>query len=423
MVAAAPTSPRLESEIRGIGVYRTPAGVPVLVRRKEGARVTHLGVFALGGASEEGSDHAGLTTLLARTAVKGTERRTATQIAEDSEMLGGGIGSSIGADGFGWSISVPTKHTAAALELLADVVQHATIPDDALETERTVALSDLGQLRDDMYRQPVRLATEAAFENHPYGKSVLGTEQSLRAIGPGDVRSWHRRRVLEAPVVIAVVGDIAPDDVAALVVRAFPLLRLAEPVEHPVPGWPSQVITRAEDRDKAQTALAIAFPGPSRLDDSRYATQLIANIASGLGGRFFDELRDKRSLAYTVHAFSSARRLAGNFIAYIATSPESEATARDGLLAEFAKLCDRPVAADELERAQRYAIGTHAIRQESGGAVLADMVDAWLYGHGLEELGEHDAKVLAATPALLQRVAQQYFDPGRRVEGIVRGKR
>jgi zinc protease len=422
ILAKPPGSPRFETEIEGVRVYRTERGVPVLVRRKDGARVTHMGVFALGGASEEGADHAGLTTLLARTAIKGTERRSATQIAEDSEMLGGGIGSSVNGDGFGWSISVPTKHTEAAVELLADVVQHATIPDGALETERSVALADVAQMRDDMYRYPVRLATEAAFANHAYGRSVLGTEQSLRAIGSGDVRNWHRRRVLEAPVVIAVVGDFHGDDVAASVSRAFPLLQLAESVDHPVPSWPDEVILRAEDRDKAQTALAMAFPGPSRLDDNRYTTQLIANIASGLGGRFFDELRDKRSLAYTVHAFSNARRLAGTFVAYIATSPESEATAREGLLAEFAKLCDRPVDAEELTRAQRYAIGTHAIRQESGGAILGDVVDAWLYGHGLEELGEFEAKVSAVTPARLQQIAGQYFHPERRVEGLIRGK-
>ena len=99
-----------------------------------------------------------------------------------------------------------------------------------------------------------------------------------------------------------------------------------------------------------------------------------------MGGRFFDELRDKRSLCYTVHAFASDRRLAGTFGAYIATSPEQEDAARDGLLAEFRRLRDEPVTAEELERAQTYALGTHAIRQQSGGAVLADMVDAYLFG-------------------------------------------
>jgi len=417
-----PEAPVLESEIEGVRVYRSASGIPILVRSRRGAPITHIGVLALGGASEEGAEHGGLTTLLARTATKGTERRTATQIAEDSELLGGAINASVGAEGFGWTISVPTHHTEAALELLADVVQHATIPNDALETERTVALSDIAMLRDDMYRYPLRLATEAAFANHPYGASPLGTEESLRAITVGDVRMWHRRRVLEAPLVIAMVGDVNADATAASVVRAFPLLRLAEPARIARPTWPTAPVVRAEQRDKAQTALALAFPGPSRRDPDRYAAQLIAGVASGLGGRFFEELRDRRSLAYTVHAFTSSRQLAGTFIAYIATSPANEDVARAGLLAEFAKLRNDPVSDEELSRAQEYAIGSHAIRQQSGGSVLGDIVDAWLHGPGLAELGEYEARIRALTPADLRAVAERYFDEGIRVEGIVRGR-
>jgi zinc protease len=143
-------------------------------------------------------------------------------------------------------------------------------------------------------------------------------------------------------------------------------------------------------------------------------------IASGLGGRFFDELREKRSLCYTVQAFQSERWLAGSFVAYIATSPEQEDAARAGLLAEFAKLRDVPVTEDELQRAQRYSIGVHAIRQQSGGALLGDMMDAWLFGD-LTELEQHDARVQSVTTAKIQQLAQRYFDPAFRVEGIVRG--
>jgi zinc protease len=178
--------------------------------------------------------------------------------------------------------------------------------------------------------------------------------------------------------------------------------------------------TTAESRDRAQTALALLFPGPTRSDDARYAAAMIASVASGLGGRFFDELRDKRSLCYTVNAFASDRRLAGTFGAYIATGPEQDSAARDGLLAEFRRLREEPVTADELERAQQYAIGSHAIGQQSGGAVLGDLVDAYLFG-SLRELSEYDARVSAVTAAEMMGVAERYFDPSRRVEGIVRG--
>src|SRR6185436_7954702 len=108
----------------------------------------------------------------------------------------------------------------------------------------------------------------------------------------------------------------------------------------------------AESRDKAQTAIALAFPGPARTDDARFAASMIGTVASGLGGRFFDELRDRQSLAYTVHAAASEKRLAGLFVSYIATLPEKEGVARAGLLAEFAKLRESAVTPEELDRAK-----------------------------------------------------------------------
>ena len=221
---------------------------------------------------------------------------------------------------------------------------------------------------------------------------------------------------------IAVVGDADPDELAQLAARAFGELRQIAPRSLDAPIWPSHLTTNVEPRDRAQTALALLFPGPSRNDLDRYSAAMIASVASGLGGRFFDELRDKRSLCYTVHAFASDRRLAGTFGSYIATSPEQEAAARDGLLAEFRRLRDEPVTAEELERAQTYAIGMHAIRLQSGGAVLADMVDAYLFGT-LADISDYDAQVRAVTAESMQRVALEHFDPSRRAEGIVRGKR
>jgi zinc protease len=418
---APPRAPRLEREEAGVRVYRTPADVPILVRRKPGAQILHLGVYASGGVVHEGAAHGGLTLLMARTAIKGTTRRTATQIAEDAELLGGSVAPSLSQESLGFTFSVPVRHAAAAVDLLADVVQRPSFPADALETERAVARSELAAMRDDMYRYPVRLALEAAFGVHPYGLSMLGTEATLDAVTADALREWHRTQLLQAPLVIAAVGDVEPDEIAALIARDLPQLESRTAQSIAEPAWPTHAAERVESREKAQTALALLFPGPARGDDDRFAAHLLAGVASGLGGRFFDELRDKRSLAYTVHAYASERLQAGTFAAYIATSPELEETARRGLLDEFARLRDTPVSDEELERAKTYAIGTHAIRQESGGAVLADMVDAWLYGRGLHELEEHDARVRAVTPAAMQALARRYFDEGRRVEGIVRG--
>jgi zinc protease len=419
-----PTSPPrvpLERDEHDVRVYRTGAGVPILVRRRPGAPIVHLGLYASGGAGREPEALGGLSTLLVRASLKGTERRSAAAIAEESELLGAVIGSSATADGLGWTISVPTARTAQAVDLLADVVQRPTFPVDALDTERAVALANVAQQRDDMYRHPVRLAMQAAYREHPYARSVLGTEETLGAIDARTVMAWHRDHVLRAPLVIAAVGDIDADDLAAQLASAFDRLAAATAEPLPPPQWPAAPTVAAESREKAQTALVVAFEGPARRDPQRFATGMIAVVASGLGGRFFDELRDRQSLAYTVQAFASERSLAGSFISYIATSPDREEVARRGLLREFAKLREAEVAAEELERAKTYALGTRAIRQESGAAVLGELVDAWLYGDGLHELSEHDDHVRAVTAAAMREAAERYFVEERRVEGIVRG--
>jgi zinc protease len=276
-------------------------------------------------------------------------------------------------------------------------------------------------LRDDMYRYPMRLASSVAFAKHPYGIPTMGTEESLRAITAEQAREWHKTRVLESAVVIGVVADADPKQVADIVARELGSLQLQKDPKVGKPRWPKSVKIAAESRDKAQTAIALAFPAPPRDDESRFAASLIATVASGLGGRFFDELRDKQSLAYTVQAAVSERRLAGMFLSYIATSPEKEGVARAGLLAEFAKLRDQLVSVEEMTRAKEYVVGSHAISQESGGAQLGEMLDAWMLGEGLHELLEYDSRIRAVTADQMRDVARKYFDPERRVEGIVRG--
>jgi zinc protease len=413
-------APVLERVVGRVRVYRASSGVPILVRRKASA-IVHLGVHILGGACEEPVEYAGLTSLMARTAIKGTSRRTAAQLAEETETLGGSISPSAGAESFGWSFSVPSQHADAAMALLAEVVTEASFPDEAIATEKTIAIADLALLRDDMYRYPVRLLTQGAFAGHPYGVPANGVEESLARIEAERVRTWHQKRALEGSIVIAIVGDVDPDNAAALAASRFSALAMRDTASLDAPRWPGRPTVVSESRRKKQTALALAFPSPARHDDARYVASLIGSVASGLGGRFFDELRDRRSLAYTVHAHSAERRLAGMFIAYIATSPDKEQEAREGLLREFAKLREDDVTAGELEQAKSYALGTHAIRQQNGGAVLADLVDAWLMGTGLEELDQYEDRVLGVTARQMRELARRHFDEGRLVEGIVRG--
>jgi zinc protease len=405
----------------GVSVFRTGRGLPILVRRRSSVPMAHIAVVSAAGAAHDTEDRSGLALLLGRTAVKGTTTRTADELAAAAELLGGSIAASVTAETLGWSISVPASRLEAAAELLADVVVRPALGEDALATERSITLSDLASFRDDMYSYPIHLAGAAAYGAHPYARATLGTERSLHAITTRDLRERHARSVTRGRVVVGVVGDVDPGHAAEVAAGVFEKLEYDERAQLGRPAWPDAARLTAEERDKAQTALAMAFPAPSRGDDDRFAARLISLMASGLGGRFFDELRERQSLAYTVGVQVIERALAGTFIGYIATAPEKEERARAGLLREFQRLREDLVSEDELERAKEYAVGTRVIRRESNGALLSEMIDAWLFGR-LAESAEFEGKIRSVTRKQVRRLAAACFDPGRRAEGVVRGR-
>ena len=421
IVSPIPAVVSAETRVGDVHVFRTAQGVPVLVRRKHGAQLIHMGCWVQGGAISEPLAQAGLTSLMARASVKGTETRTAEQIAEDAERIGGGVSASASKEFVGWSISTPTADAPAAATLLADVVQHATFAVDAVASERAQMLTGLQSRRDDMVRQPLAVARRALFGSHTFGIDAQGTEESVASLTADAVKSWHAQAVLAGDSVLAIIGDAEPAVLAEMIAREFSLLRPGTQSHSAAPPPPAEPIELIDQRAKQQSAVAMLFRGPSRQDPARYAAALMTGIASGLGGRFFEALRSRQSLAYSVFVNNTTLRDAGMISAYIACAPERELEARAGLLAEFAAMRDAPVSIEELERARSYAIGMHALRQESAGSQLSEMVDAWASGTGLQELDHYVPMLRAVTSADVQNVVRVWCDPARRVEAVVRG--
>jgi zinc protease len=163
------------------------------------------------------------------------------------------------------------------------------------------------------------------------------------------------------------------------------------------------------------------FRGPGRPDPDRHAAEVWAAVASGLGGRLFEALRDRRSLAYTVLASSWQRGRAGALVTYIATSPEREEEARAAMLEELEQFRRSPVTEVELAQAVNYLAGQAEVSRQSAGAVAGEILEAWLIGHGLEDLEDPAAAFRAVTADDVLRVAEANLDPDRRTEGVVRG--
>jgi zinc protease len=409
---------------RTLGVYHhVLPGADLLVIPKPGVPLVALGLHALR-PSAESAALAGVGTLAGRAAVRGAAGDDAAELALRFERLGGGIGASVSADAWGVGTMVLSEHLGEAARALADVYFAPTFADDVLERERKMLAAETAQVADDMFRHPFQLAFGAAFGDGLYGVPVQGTPNSLATLTPGDVRTWHADFLAGARPVFVAAGDLDPEatlGLLAAIAAEWPArtgaLRGAR-VASLLGAEPQMLVV---ERDRKQSAFAMVFDGPGRLDAERHAADVWSAIASGLGGRLFDVLRDKKSLAYTVTASSWQRLRGGALVSYIATSPEREEEARTEMLRELQRFGETPPEPEEFARAVRYLAGQARTSRQTIRAVMGEVLDAWLCGEPLEALDDPAAAYRAVTPEQVRALAERYLVPGRRAEGVIRG--
>ena len=387
----------------------------------ESTQVT-LGVYRLR-TEPEVAGTAGLTALTLRSMLRGTGACDASQLALAIESLGGVFSTSLTVDTLGFSTTVVPERADVAAGLLAELLFDPRFDPVAVSTERDLLLQDALAVADDMMRFPFELAFGVAFGDSGYGVPMLGTPGSIGTFTHEVLRDWHRRLLATGRTTVVVVGEAEPERLAEQVANAFvPGHGPASPrdaLNRAIVAAPMYSGARVERRDRRQSALAMIFPGPRRADPSRYAADTWAAIAGGLGGRLFESLRDKRSLAYTVIASAWQRRAAGALFTYIATAPERLAEARAAMLADLGVFAAEPPSDDEVRRATAMLAGSAEMTRQTGGAYAGEIADAWLHGRGLEELDDPAAPWRAVTAEAIHQVAAASLDPAKRAEGVV----
>ena len=398
-------------------------GVDVLLRSKSGVPTVTLGVYGLRLPLETPAD-SGLGALAVRSAIRGAAGHDALALATAFERRGGAVAPRITGDTFGFTCTVLAEDATEAALLLRAIIDEPAFESDEVERERDVMIEESRRRSDDMFRYPFELAFGAAFEDGGYGVPTTGTPESLASFGVDDVRSRYRDLIQATRLAVVAVGELDVQAMADQLGGVFSDHAVAAPevLQDGATGHWHAGTPRITSRDKAQSALALVFPGPARRDPHRSAAEVWAAIAGGLGGRLFEVLRSERSLAYTVMASSWQRRLAGALITYIATSPEREEEARAGLFEELERFRDEPVSSEELSGAINYLAGQREVARQSSAAVAEEVLDAWLVGGGLDELEDPGRRYRSVTAEAVQELCRRCLVANRGVEGVVRGR-
>lgn len=399
-----------------------PNGTILLVERAPEVPVVAIRAVSVGGLLFEGDDNNGISSLLSRMLTKGTPTHTAQDIAREFDEMAGAIGGFTGRNSLGLRAELLSKHFERGYELFADCLLHSTFDEAEFETERRQMQEEIKSRDDNPAGEAFRLFTKGLYSAHPYRLDLGGTMESVRLLTPAQLRDFYERYYPAQRLVVTVVGDVDPDQALALGRRLFGDREPTKDFKAPAraseaPREKSQTLVK--NLEKAQAHIVLGFPGVSLSDPDRFALEVMSTILSGQGGKLFLELRDKRSLAYSVYSTELEGLDTGYFAVYIGTSPERVKEAIDGIIGVLAPLTTDEVPAKELARAKRYLLGSHDISLQRSSAVASVLAFNEVYGLGALSYKEYPAKIEAVTAADVLRVAKKYLTLDRYTLSIV----
>jgi zinc protease len=373
-----------------------------------------------GGLRAEDTLNGGINMLLARLVSKGTQTRRAERLVREMEAMGGSLGGNAGRNSFGLRAELLSRHLDEGFDVFAEAIAAPAFDAEEVQRERTLQIDELRSREDNPAGVAFLLFGETLYRSHPYRFDTLGTEASVARLEPGLLADYRAQRYPPGAVTLSVVGDVDPEEVRELVRRKLRTgggrRKIIAPPQEQAPESPRFAVKKL---DKVQAHLVLGFPGARLSDDARWPLEVLSAVLSGQGGRLFVELRDKRSLAYSVTSFSMEGLDPGYFAVYIGCGPGKLQEALDGIREELRKVREEPVSATELERARTHLIGTHAISLQRNSARAAVYAFDECYGLGADASARYAERVSSVTADDVLGAAQRVLAPSREVIALV----
>ena len=397
-------------------------GLRLLVREDPRLPLVSMASVFRGGLLAETRATNGITRLMAKVLVKGTKTRTAEEIADTIEAVGGSIGSDAGNNSFSVALDVTQPDLKLGIEILSDILLNATMPKGAVAREKEVQLAGIKEDEEQLTTVARNILREALFREHPYALRGKGSVESVRKLTQKDLIAFRDRYLVAKNGVISVFGNVKAAEVRDLFEQALGEMRSGE-LAHTRPPQPvplDQTATVESLKEKAQGVLMVGYRGADIFSPDRFALELIDEASSDLGSRFFVRIREQMGLAYYVGASQMQGLVPGLFLFYLGTDPQKIELVKAALLEEISKLASEGLTADELARAKKKMIGQQQIANQSNDSFGYMAALDELYGLGFNHYKTLEREVEAVGLEDIRRVAAKYFQNQPSVLAIVR---
>ena len=352
------------------GLYRTqaPNGLTVLTETLPGVRSVSLGVWVQTASAHEDRLLMGVSHMLEHMVFKGTERRTAKELALALEIRGGSLDAYTSRDHTSYQAHVLDSDLPVAVDILTDLVRRPLLRESDLATERNVVLEEIAGVMDTPDDMVFEMHAATLWPEHPYGYPILGTTETVNALSATDLQDLHRAGYYPGNCVIAAAGHLEHQALLDLLDREGWLNGHAAQASRPPVGTTPAVqgVERQEDRDTTQAHIVIGSEAFPYADPRRYAlSMLTCAFGGGMSSRLFQRIREDLGLAYAIYAFQQLYRSSGFIGVYLGTQPGSAPKALDAIRQEFATLAAEGLPPEELADVKQQLKGQVMLSLES----------------------------------------------------------
>jgi predicted Zn-dependent peptidase len=390
-----------------IRVTKLPSGLTVVSETMDRVETVSFGAYVATGTRNETEAENGASHFLEHMAIKGTTRRTAAQIAEAVENVGGHINAYTAREQTAYYVKLLKEDLALGADIIGDILTHSTFAPEEFERERGVILQEIGQANDTPDDIIFDHFQETAYPSQPMGRPVLGTEANIRGMARDQLTGYMRRHYAAGNVVVAAAGALTHERVVELAREHFADLPSEMPTQF-VPGAYGGGEFR-EARDLDQVHIVLGFPSVAFNDPDYYPALLMTTLlGGGMSSRLFQEIREKRGLVYSIYAFSSPFIDGGLFGIYAGTGEDEAKELIPVTLSELRKV-QREVRQEELDRARAQVKAGLLMSLESTGSRCEQLArQIQIFGRVIPT-AETVAELNAVTLEDISRVAARIF--------------
>lgn len=391
-------------------------GITVITEHMDSVRSVSLGLWFGVGSRDERPEQAGMSHFMEHMMFKGTPTRSASQISEEFDRLGAELNAFTSKEYTCYYARLVDEKMPAALEILSDMVVNSLFAQECIDSEREVVIEEIARMEDTPDDFIHELFSASLFPDHTLGKPILGSRESVGSFTHDNCQAFHDEFYSTGNLVVAAAGNVDHDTLVALVSTNLAGLRVGLRAVRPAFVGADPVPLSVLKKDTEQAHIIVGMRGLPAGDQNRYGAGLMDMIlGGGMSSRLFQEVREKRGLAYAVYSYSQPFAGVGQFCAYVGTRPSNAHEAVSIMIEEMGKVREAGVLETEMERVREAATGSLVLGMEATRSrmqrlgkyevlglehvSLEDTIDRYR-AEGVDHVGEIARDILGRTPSL-----------------------